>query len=1051
MPLRLEYELLQAARDQDVPAVQRLLENGADPNAGLFGQFGNDTPISIAVDTGNEQILDLLLEHQPLCCMVEEHAINRQPRPRKRRFLVVRTLAYNIAATVATRYCLRRFATLAVGSSLGPVAFWTSHYHWYIVRSFSSDPESLAALRDRYRNPWKCADILLDVLVGHKLYVWIDRRFLTFAPVPWTAPGLFHDLLVALPLRFCLDALFLIGRGILTASQILKSPRRMWIGDDPCLRRPEHWSSPVERVTRSIIMSDTVTENMVLKLLQMDMLALRPYAESPVAAQLLQAAIHRCWVEVTTFLLSNGTFVDQNSSEKFEKSRLWPMAASAVQYCLPQMDRNYLPTSYLETRYVNWPYRTSASSIIELVTSPKFRNMAVSQFRADHIVCMTMLEVLVDHGADPLLTDFNECDALSHVANLNCPTEILQHMAFFWKEERSRLLSIGDAMEQHSQSLHQVTNIHLPNLEKIQVLLNAGVSPLWEDLHGRTPLFNAAYMNRTTDAMDMLFKSGMDPDSGGSGGYPPIVRTLDDASLEKFEFFLDNGADPDAVDKKGVSVLQLAVQHHTLAVIKAQAISYLLERGAIVYDRTRNVAPAFIAAAQQSISEGWDELLLNQLLSKIPLIHRQRQLDIALKAAICSPPATFFGNLFTIFHLLLLGSNPNLIEGDATALLQLVCSTCKPEDHDHTDGLRYLLAHHHPDLNLHDSGEKCPVHHCINNGSRDFLLILLENSANPAVLDNDGHTVLQLLCSSVVSKYNITKCYDEIEAKTQEPRYAGVRGNADWKHKRRRILRDIKHSLGQEEMFQALVDHSTDLTVLDSRGCSLLMLASEKGNPILTANILYYSGKEYFSQAIRAVDINGQTSIHFAAASGDLDTLKILLWPQNIMQATPNAWRQMAVSGEANFQAKNNKTKEERLQERLEEQLNDYANLLATTPSFLVSDTVVMRDWEVEFTIGDKKRRQEEKISLPNVSTSTWTLQKSESIRLDGATWCDTVGRTPLHYAAEQGHLDAVRLLLDYTNIDLTLEDCNGKKAVDLALEQKFYNVYSIINTSAEV
>jgi len=82
----------------------------------------------------------------------------------------------------------------------------------------------------------------------------------------------------------------------------------------------------------SITASDTVTEKMVLKLLHMGMLASSPYAESPVAAELLLVALNRCWAQVTTFLLSEGALVDQNSSEMFSTSRLWPMAASAVEY-----------------------------------------------------------------------------------------------------------------------------------------------------------------------------------------------------------------------------------------------------------------------------------------------------------------------------------------------------------------------------------------------------------------------------------------------------------------------------------------------------------------------------------------------------------------------------------------------------------------------------------------------------------------------------------------------------------------------------------------------
>lgn len=155
----------------------------------------------------------------------------------------------------------------------------------------------------------------------------------------------------------------------------------------------------------------------------------------------------------------------------------------------------------------------------------------------------------------------------------------------------------------------------------------------------------------------------------------------------------------------------------------------------------------------------------------------------------------------------------------------------------------------------------------------------------------------------------------------------------------------------------------------------------------------------------------------------------------------------MAVTGEDSFQAKNSNNRHERLKKRMEEEVNRCERVLATVPSWIVADTALIEHWEVKFTVGNKKRREEENISLPNVSTSTWTLQKSDSIVLRGESWYDTIGRTPLHYAAEKGHLEAVRLFMDHTDIDVDVKDRDGKKAMDLALDKNFYSVYSAIKS----
>ncbi|KAH7096041.1 ankyrin repeat-containing domain protein [Paraphoma chrysanthemicola] len=960
MPLILEHELLQAIREEDITAVRRLLENGADPNAGLFG---TENSISIALETGNEDILDLLLNYGPFCCMTEENAENRPYQIRVTRPMLVRTLAYNFAKIVATKFCLRVLATSAVGGHLEYVAFWAYHYYWIVFGSLTSGTDSLHTLRERYRSPWWYIGVLLDILIGHQLYGCIDRRVLTMIPNPLKSPSLAHDFLVVLPLRICLDGLVVIGRKTLTTMGILKPRRRTWIGDDICLALTEHWHSPAERVTRLIATSDKVKEEMVLKLLRSDMLASRPYKDSLVAAELFCTAVDRCWTQVTSFLLREGALVDHEPSEILLASRMWPWAENAVRYCLPGLDCQYLSAPFFKDRHIEWPYWRSASSFIELVRSSRFQSMASSQSHSDHTICKEMLSILQDHKADPLLTNSSGLDALSHLSRSGCSSTILQSLAVLWKEARQHLQCPD---ESQSRALHHLVSTNFPNLEIIQILLDAGVSPDWEDSEGRTPLFAAAYMNRNTEAMELLLKAGANPNNGGSTRYPPILRTLDDANLDKFEFLLDRGASPNAVDKEAV--------------------------------------------------------------------------------ACRSFPAIAF-SLLTVFKLLSLGAETSAIDGGATALLQIVCSAYRARGHEYKADLRYLISSHAVNLNAIDSTGISPLHHTINNNSRDFSLVLLDYSADPNIVDSNGYTALQRICSQDVPTYSIARSFDEIERIVNDPRYAGVRGQAVWRHVRRSIYRDIQRSLEQEEVFQALAEHAANLGVLDLQGRSLLMLASEKGNAVLTANILYCLGPERFDQAVYITDNIGQTAVHLAAINGNVDTLRILLWRQNIMHASQNAWRQMAVDGEDDYQARHSGVPSERFEKILKAQIDDYAGKMATVPSYLVASTVTMEHWDIQFTIGCERRRNEERMTLPNVSTSTWTLQESASTSLRGDSWHDELGRTPLHYAAERGHIEAVRLFLDHTAVDIDVKDRNGKRAVDLALENDFYNVYSAITT----
>lgn len=128
-----------------------------------------------------------------------------------------------------------------------------------------------------------------------------------------------------------------------------------------------------------------------------------------------------------------------------------------------------------------------------------------------------------------------------------------------------------------------------------------------------------------------------------------------------------------------------------------------------------------------------------------------------------------------------------------------------------------------------------------------------------------------------------------------DARYCGVRGQAEWGFLYRRRQRNIKRSLQQEEIFQALVDYDADLKIVGAQGPTLLMMACKEGNCVIAANILYRIGERRWSEAIQATDFEGKTALHVAATNGDISTLMVLLYPQRILVPEKNFWRVQAI------------------------------------------------------------------------------------------------------------------------------------------------------------
>jgi hypothetical protein len=130
-----------------------------------------------------------------------------------------------------------------------------------------------------------------------------------------------------------------------------------------------------------------------------------------------------------------------------------------------------------------------------------------------------------------------------------------------------------------------------------------------------------------------------------------------------------------------------------------------------------------------------------------------------------------------------------------------------------------------------------------------------------------------------------------------DARYCGVRGQAEWGFLYRRRQRNIKRSLQQEEIFQALVDYDADLKIVGAQGRTLLMMACKEGTCVIAANILYRIGERRWSEAIQATDFEfrGEDS---APSCGYISTLKVLLYRQRILVPENNFWRVQAILGE---------------------------------------------------------------------------------------------------------------------------------------------------------
>jgi ankyrin repeat protein len=737
-------------------------------------------------------------------------------------------------------------------------------------------------------------------------------------------------------------------------------------------------------------------------------------------------------------------------------------------------DAEFSGRPVLSFMYGCYAMRPVLSTFNDLVRSDRFielskrpaddadeTEMATSQARITE--ALRMMDIIRDGGADPLLVDGGGWSAFTYlVGRRSDDPSVVQHMRELWVQA-SRQRSPDDqpgSLRARSLLLHAAINTTYPDLDILQFLLNCGIPPESENADGRTPLFTAAYMNNHTAAMGLLLEYGADPNNGGSRGYPPTFRTLHDASLDKFVFLLDHGADPNGT--KGTqsileAVLELSLQ---LSVLKAQLARILVERGAIVFDE-RRIPPCqpLLTAARQNNFAGWDGTTLDLLIENIPRSQRQGQLDAALHAACLESEDTTtlsVASTFTIFHLLQRGANPSAGQLQSGTLLHLICRTEQVRHHYYRRDFEALLRRGVLDVNARDSDGMTALHLAVLHKSRDFALLLLKHGADPNLPDARGSTPLQLLCSATPPEYTIAHSADDMNADADEERYRGVRGQAAWGFASRKRMMDIQRSLVSEEIFQALADYGADVVgvVGGGEGMTLLMRACAQGNSVLVGNILFRLGEKpsCWARAIRETGPAGKTALHMAAEGGHVDTLKVLIDPRQILRSQRNLWRMLAIEedravaggsrwGENGDGDDDDEDGEQpgRAHKAMLRGLREYQSM-ASIPAFLRHGGIHLSEPDkVKLTIRDARRREEERICFPNISVSTWSMTtRTDGSRRPLETPRDSQGRTSLHLAAMGGHRDAVHLLLEHA-------DNVGSTAADLALENNFYGVHSML------
>ncbi|KAK3324497.1 ankyrin repeat-containing domain protein [Cercophora scortea] len=1081
MALRLEDELLQAVVANDSRGVSELLAAGADANAGLFR--GDFTALSAAVSNGSEEIVELLLQHGCNCCMTERvvepessgSAVSgsRVPDPdaaRRSRHQWLKALkelgsrVLEVGAVSLARYTLRRVGWQNI-SRYRIIPLAAGHYLTYAIWAarfafLRTDP-----LRQRYQQFTTYGVALFLISFPHRVWNAVTGRlsgdYAAASALGVRFPTFAMDLALSIPIRFATEVVVSHVKRVGTmwgyygesADNLLNL-----IDTEFC----QKWTPPGKVVLDAIFESKIDIERIVIRLLQADVLASKPYSKSLVALELCDLAIDRCWTQLLDFLVDNGAKAEGVPVRNLLETCKWPPLADAVAYAVPSANPlDFSEKAFEQVRAVQgglrqplWELLEPAGAFYRLMRSEKFQTLAVSGLPEDEATCVEMMYLLAQAGADPDAV-YHGRNAAFHLVSLKqspCSTKVLEHFLLLDRtpspEEEQEEGEISRTMAK-AMLLHEALNATQPVIEHVELLLRYGCDPGAENDEGRTPLHVAAYMNETTEAMKLSLEYGADPNDGGRTGSRPLVRALHDSSIEKFVFLLEHGADPEA-KCEGKSILTKVVElDDNIVVLKYHLVRLLDLRYAVdVYEEDTNTSPALRAAVCQGNGPGYKEEILKILIKAIPEENLQEQLDDVLQFA-CkrdSDGSRRFNDGFTLFYLLYKGANPCVVQEGADTLLHILCESYAQSEHGHREDMKALLRRGVLDVNAPGNGGKRPLHVAVKSRRRDFVLLLLEYGVTVDTVDDDQNNPLHVLCSQNCPGHDISFTPAELEDSLHDPYYEGKRGGAALGFDSRRAHLEIKESLEQEEILQALLEAGADPMKQGAGGRNAFVMACVAGNSVLVAGILYWLGKSGGLQAqleaLSIRDSSNRSCLHLAAIKGYVRTVKVLLGISYLDRPRANEWRQKASTDEDGSNDEKNTEEEKKRQE------DAYVQVHSSVPSFLQNRAMMWNGplKSVRFSIGSERRRTDERIALPNVTVSDWDLSRStvEKSWMTGH-YEDKRGRTPLHYAAKNGHEKMVGLLLELTDVDLRGKDGEGRSAADLALEENHLDIYATL------
>ena len=426
------------------------------------------------------------------------------------------------------------------------------------------------------------------------------------------------------------------------------------------------------------------------------------------------------------------------------------------------------------------------------------------------------INIRLNARADPNITDKLGATCIHHAVGKGCSKDVLEKII-----NHDRDVNVGNK----SDITASMVACRKGNKDVINVLLNAGADPNITSENGDTCLHDAVKNGSSKEVLQAIIDHSADLNATNKKNETALMLACGEGNKDVIDILLNSGADVNAKSKNNMTGLMIACCKGNKDVINV-----LLNAGADPNIASDNGDTCLHYAA---LNNHCTEVLQAIINHGIDVNATDKQAVTALMIA-CS-----MGNTYAIDILLKSGADVKATSKKKLTALLLASHM------GNTDAIDMLL-HSGADVNAASKTKLTALMLACHVGNTDAIDILLNSGADVNAKNKTNMTALMIACHR-----RNTDAINMLLKAGADPNIADNKGAIC-----------IHHAVGKgcsKNVLDQIINHGTDVNVLNKNNTTALMLACKKGNKDVI-NVLLNAGADP-----NIANIHGGTCLHYAA------------------------------------------------------------------------------------------------------------------------------------------------------------------------------------------